>query len=113
VIRIRRPAALTVVTFFFGVAGAVWGMYLGASHVAGLPSAVDRIENVLLDWRYALAGERARPRGVVIAAIDDATIAKAGSFPLPRTALARIIRRVAADAPRVIAVDILLIDAGA
>jgi adenylate cyclase len=112
VIRIRRPAALTVVTFFFGVAGAVWGACLGASQVAGHLSPVDRIENALLDWRYALAGERARPRGVVIAAIDDATIAKAG-FPLPRTALARIIRGVAAHTPRVIAVDILLIDAGA
>jgi adenylate cyclase len=109
----RRPAAFTVATLFFVVAGAIWGALLGMRHVAALQSPLDSIENVALDWRYALAGARARPRGVVIAAIDDDTIAKAGSFPLPRTALARIIRGVAAHAPQVIAIDILLLDAGA
>lgn len=112
-IRIRRPAAVTVVTLFFAAVSAAWGTLLGMRHVAALQSPLDRIEYVSLDWRYVLAGARARPRGVVIAAIDDATIEKAGSYPLPRSALAQIIRGVAAHAPQVIAVDILLVDAGA
>jgi adenylate cyclase len=112
-IRIRRPSAIAVVTLLFVVVGAGWGALLGMRHVAALASPLDRLENVSLDWRYALAGPRAVPRGVVIVAIDDATIAQVGSFPLPRTALARIVRSLAVSGPQVIAIDMLLIDAGA
>jgi adenylate cyclase len=112
-IRIQWPAANAVVTLFFVVVGAAWGAFLGMRHVAVLGSPLDRLENVSLDWRYALAGARAPPHGVVIAAIDDATIAQVGSFPLPRSALARIIRSLAAHDPQVIGIDILLADAGA
>jgi adenylate cyclase len=111
-IRLRRRTAVAVVTLLFIVAGAAWGAFLGIRHVSALGSPLDRLENVSLDWRYALAGVRKVPRGVVIVAIDDATIAQAGSFPLPRTALARIVRGVAAHNPQVVAIDVLLIDPG-
>jgi adenylate cyclase len=111
-IRNRRRAAVVVVTLLFVVAGAAWGAFLGIWQVAALGSPLDRLENVSLDWRYALAGVHMVPHGVVIVAIDDDTIAQAGSFPLPRAALARIIRSVAARNPQVIAIDILLIDPG-
>jgi adenylate cyclase len=111
-IKIVRPSAPATLTLVFALVGAAWGGFLGARHVAGTGSALDRVESLSLDWRHSLAGTRRPPRGVVIAAIDDATIAQAGSFPLPRSALARIVRGVAAGEPQVIAIDILLLDPG-
>ncbi|HUH83998.1 MAG TPA: adenylate/guanylate cyclase domain-containing protein [Stellaceae bacterium] len=108
--RFRAAATLTLL---FVVLGAASGTFLGARHIAGLASPLDRLEMLSLDWRYLLAGSRAAPRGVVIVAIDDATIKRAGSFPLPRGVLARIVRALAAADPQVVAVDILLVDAGA
>jgi adenylate cyclase len=110
--RIRRPSATAVLGVVFALLGAAWGGYLGARHVGAVSSALDRFENVSLDWRQELAGSRAPPRGVVIAAIDDETIARAGVFPIPRAALARIVRGLAASDPQAIAIDILLLDPG-
>lgn len=96
----------------FVALGAVWGGFLGARHIAAVGSELDRLENVSLDWRHTLGGIREAPRGVVIAAIDDETIARAGSFPISRSMLARIVRSLAAGDPQVIAVDVLLLDPG-
>jgi adenylate cyclase len=109
---IRARATLTVWTLIFVLVGAAWGGFLGSRHVAAIGSELDRLESVTLDWRYAISGARPPPRGVVIAAIDDATIARAGGFPLPRDALARIVLGLAAATPQAIALDILLIDPG-
>jgi adenylate cyclase len=106
-----RPRVLAL-TLMFAVAGAAWGGFLGIRHVAGLGSELDRIESLSLDWRYQLGGRSAPPRGVVIAAIDEATIAGAGSFPLSRSFLARILRGLASDNPQAVALDILLLDRG-
>jgi adenylate cyclase len=111
-IQISRRSAATGWTLLFVVLGAAWGGFLGVRHVAALGSGLDRLENLSLDWRHELARIKAPPRGVVIAAIDDATIAQAGSFPLPRSMLARIVRGLAANNPQVVAIDILLIDPG-
>ena len=110
--QIRRPSAAAVLGLIFALLGAAWGGYLGARHAAGTSSALDRFENVSLDWRQELAGPRAPPRGVVIAAIDDETIARTGVFPIPRAALTRIVRGIAASNPQAIAIDILLLDPG-
>jgi adenylate cyclase len=110
--QIRRPSAAAVLGLVFALLGAAWGGYLGARHVAGVSSALDRFENVSLDWRQELAGSREPPRGVVIAAIDDETITRAGAFPIPRATLARIVRGLAAPDPQAIAIDILLLDPG-
>jgi adenylate cyclase len=49
---------------------------------------------------------------VVIAAVDDDTLREAGSYPLPRDVLARLVRELAAHGPQVIAIDMLFVDAG-
>ena len=110
--QIRRPSAAAVLGVVFALLGAAWGGYLGARHIAAVRSALDRFEDVSLDWRLELAGAHAPPRGVVIAAIDDETIARAGVYPIPRAALARIVRGLAASDPQAIAIDILLLDPG-
>jgi adenylate cyclase len=109
---LRRPAARTTLTILFVLLGAAWGGFLGLRHLAARASALDALENLSLDWRYTLAGPRTPPRGLVIAGIDEETIHEAGSFPLPRGVLARIIRGIARYNPQVICVDVLLLDPG-
>src|SRR4029077_12763236 len=57
-------------------------------------------------------GERVAPDVVTIVAIDDDTVGKAGSYPLPPADLAAIVDAIARFEPRVIAVDLLLLDRG-
>jgi adenylate cyclase len=100
-----------VLTGGFVLLGLLWGGFLGMRQIAGVSSSLDGFENLTLDWRFALTGARPAPRGVVIAAIDDETVREAGTYPLPRDVLARIIRGVAAMDPEAVAVDIAFLDA--
>jgi len=52
------------------------------------------------------------PDFVTIVAIDDAVVKQGGSYPLARIDLARIIDAIARLEPKVIAVDLLLVDRG-
>jgi adenylate cyclase len=110
--RVGRPSATTVSTFGFALLGVVWGGFLGVRQIEGIGSVLDGVENLTLDWRFALAGPRPAPRGVVIAAIDDETVREAGAYPLPRNILAHIVRGVAALNPQALALDIAFLDAG-
>jgi adenylate cyclase len=110
--RVGRPSFAAVLTWGFATLGLVWGGFLGARQIAGVGSGLDGLENLTVDWRFALAGARPAPRGVVIAAIDDETVREAGAYPLPRAVLANIIRGVAGFDPQAIAVDIAFLDAG-
>src|SRR5271166_3116911 len=112
-IAIRRPSPRAALTLLFVLIGVAWGGFLGVRHFAALGSGLDQLENLSLDWRYSLVGPRIPPPGVVIAAIDEETIRRAGSFPLPRSVLARILRGLARYNPQVICVDMLLLDPGA
>ena len=49
---------------------------------------------------------------LTIVAIDDDMAAKKGGYPLPRSELARLVEEVARFEPRVIALDMLLVDRG-
>ena len=89
---LRRPSIETLLTFAFIVIGLLWGGFLADQHMAGRDRAFSRLEYLTLDWRFLLAGARPAPRGVVIAAVDDDTLRAAGSYPLPRDLLARIVR---------------------
>src|SRR5262245_17836442 len=110
--RLRRPSFETWLTCTFVLIGLAWGAFLGARQIAGTGSALDRLENLTLDWRFSLAGGRSAPRGVVIAAIDDETIREAGGYPLPRRSVAKIVRELAARDAQAIAIDLLFVDAG-
>ncbi|MCX6622921.1 MAG: CHASE2 domain-containing protein, partial [Acidobacteria bacterium] len=50
------------------------------------------------------------PDDIAIVAIDDASVARFGRFPWPRSVLARAIDAVAAGQPRAIAIDVLFPD---
>jgi adenylate cyclase len=110
--RLRRPSFEALLTGSFVLIAVLWGGFLGARQVAGLDFGLDRVEYLTLDWRFLLAGARPAPRGVVIAAVDDETLREVGSYPLPRDALARIVRDIAARGPQAIAIDMLFLDPG-
>ncbi len=92
------------------LAAIAWAGWLGTLHVAGQRSVVDLVEAPLTDLRLVLTGPRKAPDDVVIVAIDDATVAAEGGYPLERERLAMLIQAVAAAGARTLALDILLVD---
>jgi adenylate cyclase len=94
------------------VLSALWAIALGVAHWSGDVPFLERAEDTLTDLRMIARGERAAPDLLTIVAIDDDTVAKQGGYPLPRTELAAIVDGIARHSPRVIALDLLLLDRG-
>src|SRR5271168_4858134 len=106
---IGRPPASMLLTGVFLAAGVLLGIWIGINQTKGVASALDRVENLTLDWRFLLAGPRPAPDSVIIVAIDDRTLSEAGSNSPPREMLARIVRALAGGHPRAVALDIALL----
>jgi adenylate cyclase len=94
------------------VLALAWALGLGFGHYKADFRLLDRAEGALTDLRLLVRGERAAPDLLTIVAIDDDTAAKKGGYPLPRTELAGLVDEVARFEPRVIALDLLLVDRG-
>ena len=91
---------------------AIWGLGVYFAHDQGHLRFLDRIESATIDLRTLARGRRAAPDLVTIVAIDDAVVKSRGVYPLPRADLAKIVEEVARLEPKLIAVDLLLIDHG-
>jgi adenylate cyclase len=91
---------------------ALWGLSLAFPHGRGELSILDRLEAPLADLRFLVQGQRPAPEGVTIVAIDDETVQEVGSYPLPRTAIAHLVRELAKQQPKVIALDLLFVAPG-
>jgi adenylate cyclase len=94
------------------VLAAVWALALGYGYTTGDMRLLDRAEGALTDLRLLIRGERPAPDLITIVVIDDDTVAKQGGYPLPRAELAKLVGTIARFEPRVIALDLLLIDRG-
>lgn len=66
---------------------------------------LQNIEQRSLDMRFAMRGQRAHDDRVVIVGIDEKTLQKIGSFPLPRNTYALLIKQLDAGGAGVIAFD--------
>src|SRR5262249_39563281 len=66
---------------------------IGANQRAGFVFLQD-IEQRSLDLRFALRGRRAVDPRIVIVGIDEKTLQKVGSYPLPRSAYAALVRNL-------------------
>lgn len=88
-------------------AGAIW---LG--HSGGHLRFLDRLESALSDVRTLARGTKAPPDVVTIVAIDDTIVKLGGAYPLPRAEIAKVIETIARLEPKVIAIDLLLVDKG-
>ncbi len=91
---------------------AIWGFGVYFEHNRGGLRFLDRIESTTIDIRTLARGQRVPPDLVTIVAIDDDVVKAQGVYPLPRIDLAKIVDSIARLEPKVIAVDLLLIDNG-
>ncbi|MCJ9704724.1 CHASE2 domain-containing protein [Bradyrhizobium sp. SHOUNA76] len=92
---------------------ALWGAGIYAAHAHGHLRFLDRLEATLTDWRTQVRGVQRPPDLVTIVAIDDTVVKRGGSYPLPRADLARVVDTIVQFKPKVIAIDLLLVDRSA
>src|SRR4051812_35695491 len=92
---------------------ALWGAGIYAGHANGHLRFLDRLEATLTDWRTQVRGVRVPPDLVTIVAIDDTVVKRGGSYPLPRADLARVVDTIVQFKPKVVAIDLLLVDRSA
>jgi adenylate cyclase len=92
---------------------AIWGFAIYFEHARGGLRFLDRLESVTIDIRTLVRGIRVPPDVVTIVEIDDAIVKQKGVYPLARADLATIVDRIARLEPKVVAVDLLLVDKGA
>jgi adenylate cyclase len=73
------------------------------------PDFLQAVEVRLYDLHFKLRGTQPQTaERIVIAAIDEKSLAALGRWPWPRSLMADLIRKLSADGARIIAVDILL-----
>lgn len=111
-IRSVTPTVRLILAIACLAGAALWAGWLGKMHMAGQGSILDRAEAVSVDLRLLVSGPLPPPTGVVIVAIDDATVRHEGQYPLDRMRLATLINRIAKAGARGVAVDLLLLNKG-
>jgi adenylate cyclase len=92
-------AATAVGLALFAYAG------IGGNQRAGFLFLQD-IEQRTLDARFAIRGRRTADPRIVIVGIDDKTLQTIGSYPLPRSNYALLVRQLKQSGARVIAFDV-------
>jgi len=94
------------------ILAGLWGAFIWSAHAQGHLAFLDRFEAAVVDFRTMLRGVKPPPDSITIVEIDDALVKEAGSFPLPRAELGRLVQAIARLKPKVIAIDMLLLDKG-
>ena len=94
------------------ILAGMWGAGLGLMHIRGNTWFLERVEATFADLRTNIRGKKPAPDAVTIIAIDDPTVTLVGSYPVPRSTLAALIDAIAELKPKVIALDLLLVDRG-
>lgn len=108
----KRPSGRALQTLIAVVLAGLWGAALGFGHLRGEMWFLERVEATMTDIRTLIRGKRNAPETVTIVTIDDDVVRREGSYPLSRATLARIVDGIARLKPKVIAVDLLLVDPG-
>src|SRR5258707_2914919 len=103
-----RHLQTLIAVFISGLWGAAVYHALECGHLGYLVV----IESAMTDLRTLARGVRVPPDFVTIVAIDDTMVKQGGSYPLARIDLARIVDAIARLQPKVIAIDLLLVDRG-
>jgi adenylate cyclase len=92
------------------VATAVGLVLFAYSGIAGSQSAgflfLQDIEQRTLDLRFGMRGKRVVDPRIVIVGIDDKTLQTIGSYPLPRSDYALLVRQLKQEGARVVAFDV-------
>ncbi len=72
----------------------------------------NQVDNSAYDWMFRLNAPAAKPAQAVVLAIDDPTISSLGGMRKLRTILAKALERIATAQPQLVAIDVILADAG-
>ena len=99
-------------SLFAVVLAGLWGGGVYLAHSLGRLPSLDRVESAITDFRTTLRGVRTPPDLITIVEIDDSLVKQLGSYPLMRADLARIVDAITRLKPKVVAIDILLLDKG-
>ncbi|MGA8223161.1 MAG: adenylate/guanylate cyclase domain-containing protein [Candidatus Acidiferrales bacterium] len=99
----RISFGLAVLVTLIGLAAFAFSG-IGENAHAGFVFLQD-IELSSLDLRFSIRGSRPHDTRIVIVGIDEKTLQKIGSFPLPRKTYGMLIDRLSAGGARVIALD--------
>ena len=94
------------------VLAALWGGGIYFLYSQGHLRSLDRTESAITDFRTVLRGVRMPPDFVTVVEIDDSVVRQLGTYPLARSDLARIIDAIVRLKPKVVGIDILLLDKG-
>ncbi len=97
-------AAIAVVVTAIGL-GLFAYSGIGGNQRAGFLFLQD-IEQRTLDLRFALRGKRAADPRIVIVGIDDKTLQTIGSYPLPRSNYALLVRELKKSGASVVGFDV-------
>jgi adenylate cyclase len=100
----QSHAAIVLATTAVGLALFAYSG-IGGNQRAGFLFLQD-IEQRTLDLRFALRGKRAADPRIVIVGIDDKTLQTIGSYPIPRSNYALLVRRLKESGARVTAFDV-------
>lgn len=100
---VRLPLHWIVVAFLLGGVIALGRPGSDSGILASL-------EDASIDWRFRFRGPVAPPADVAIIALDDATLAGLGRFPVPRQRIAETIGRLVDLDAAQIGVDLLLVE---
>jgi len=73
---------------------------------SALRSLVESLELKTYDTRFRARGEVPPSPDIVIVGIDQRTLDRAGSWPIPRTQYARLLENLAGDGARVVGIDL-------
>ncbi|MGB8782883.1 MAG: CHASE2 domain-containing protein [Terriglobales bacterium] len=100
----QTHAAIAVVATAVGLALFAYSG-IGGNQRAGFLFLQD-VEQRTLDLRFAMRGKRLADPRIVIVGIDDKTLQTIGSYPLPRSDYALLVRQLKQAGARVIAFDV-------
>ncbi len=71
------------------------------------PASLTRLENISLDFRFRLRGERPVGEEIVLVVIDDKSLKELGRWPWSRNTQAQLLTAIAAAGAKVIGIDII------
>ncbi|HEX4003524.1 MAG TPA: adenylate/guanylate cyclase domain-containing protein [Candidatus Acidoferrales bacterium] len=99
----QTDVALAILVTLAGLALFAFSGIGGNTHAGFV--FLQNIEQRSLDLRFGMRGERPHEARIVIVGIDEKTLQKIGSFPLPRNSYALLIKQLDAGGAGVIAFD--------
>jgi adenylate cyclase len=94
------------------ILAGLWAAALTFGHNSSDSGFIDHVEAAFTDVRTQIRGPKPPPDVVTIVAIDDQVVREQGRYPLSRATLARLVEQIAKYRPKVLALDILLVDPG-